>query len=1772
MELYKSKKQKGAEIYKHLKMSIFMFFSKGVEEAAMWTIIYVCLLLFEGISILLPIYTLSVIEVPSEWSIWGAKVIIYANNLLLFHIQGANNLIWILHIFIFLIFTGLLSTLIYYGVLISNSKRERIEGSTGNNILDKICKRANVIIFYFLLIIEKSVLIWVTWLLQGILNHTTRGTVNEDSNSKYEIEFSTIQMTDEGSIEYYFMYILSILCIFILFSLSILSISFSLSPRPDCTPWSHQNIPSSLLKLGVKIYLSSAVIWDPTYTNLPSRVLPTVFAMAVLVGYKLISPPNQSYISAYINAGADTLILCIYIGGLLATFMGLHSFFNFLIGLAYGGFLASASLFLYIYRRKRILEKAMRKFTSSSLSYEAMLMLIQTLSRGDKENILGVFCSMGYLHSTHCPLPECKARGIMQTLRNTENINELTNLLAQSSANTNSLLPFFIKRSDIPDNLNNTVADTVIHQFITATLQLLTSKYPRVMKIRLLLVYYNLYILGHSFGALKELSLAERYKSSLRNQFEIFYYKTMIEQFHFRGFTQAKRYIFDHIDTLQVLQFSSGYNSCIFIMKEISEISSNFWSYLLNEENANGYRLANLGKQLITKKRELHKESKFLLGDFGYNLHFLYKFMIFQQKVLHNEQFSYVLFNKIKILSENNKVQRGNKILTSNSKQLLVKISGERQYLGQILDISVDCNYFLEYQKEELIGENINILLPPILAQNHNKYIEHFLETMEFKYLNSSIISYIRQKSGFYMSALILTKVLPRFHDSQFGFFGIMKEIKTVPKIGITKLSFSRSPMIFLSDEQNTIIGINTACSKQLKLTLNLSENTSAIVLSDIFPHFLDERFEINLLNNQGIIFSFNTRGIPHDIISERIQCSRRKILLWGRLVKFVAGNIETGLVCIKILTICWISDDYELDKLNSIIKGTYSKSEEQKEEKLLDEQLQLPNFADQGSIIGSTWEAGQSQSTSTISQRRYVLAYKKDRDERGYTNFLRKFKFYVIISVLVLIILNIIGFFIIRVKMNNNESHMKILLDYTKRMDNIIMLNNQILDITAGFLFLYETEDKQLIEDLYAYRRVTTTAVVGLLKESHGYLQKLAGNLPKVIQDLEYSQHKLKYMNSDDTTTETSYSLSTYIDLMLGANLGLIVPDIIYPIIQDCRTYATLYGCKYMRSLYYVYMNIYHYLRIDLDLILTKYIDEFLAESYSEEITVLLLVSSAMIFSTISCFVIIINTYQVSKRKANLLGAFAYIPSEQINLILENIYNLDLNTLWYSGDFANDPDYIFNLNQIPKEDQEERKEGNENNNSLPQFIKSQEMSCGPLDKSIVNTQKVQTDDNSLNTTFTPFIQKGDKGAVVNIGFPLPKINLDQINEDISEIHRFSQKNVNLEKTEENYSESLSELNYNLNKHSKELTKFEMQEIYTNEEKGSQGKIEENKDLETFSKKEEGSKVEFVYKLNELHSDLEGIREELNKYGNERHKNLVKLDNSLLKRISLRVMMAAILWMIVFVLHVTLIVTFYKAFEESSSIFKSIARSRSYLSALNHIVWIGMLQNDTNDMIRENKEKYSFEYYLKESFTFQSKMTRIIKSNPSGLKKFTNLLQDLDSEKFLDILETHTTYTKQNGDNYDCRTGMNSIAENGLQTSISGFLNINIKFRDSIVNSNRTSLELSKEWLDDEHYGCYLFGIYCISPAITYKLELFMAELEKYFEYSLLLESFHLVGMIFLCVLIYFCILSRIIIILQKELCDTEEMTNLIPLQVILESKEMLDQFIPEKDKVIYTK
>lgn len=91
----------------------------------------------------------------------------------------------------------------------------------------------------------------------------------------------------------------------------------------------------------------------------------------------------------------------------------------------------------------------------------------------------------------------------------------------------------------------------------------------------------------------------------------------------------------------------------------------------------------------------------------------------------------------------------------------VIIISGERSNIGVIKYCNTKITELIKYSPHELLGQNVNILMPKFIGSMHDDILMSYLELTESKYDNVERLAPMIDKDNYLVFARILTKPLP---------------------------------------------------------------------------------------------------------------------------------------------------------------------------------------------------------------------------------------------------------------------------------------------------------------------------------------------------------------------------------------------------------------------------------------------------------------------------------------------------------------------------------------------------------------------------------------------------------------------------------------------------------------------------------------------------------------------------------------------------------------------------------------------------------------------------------------------------------------------------------------------------------------------------------------------------------------------------------------------------------------------------------------------------
>ena len=259
------------------------------------------------------------------------------------------------------------------------------------------------------------------------------------------------------------------------------------------------------------------------------------------------------------------------------------------------------------------------------------------------------------------------------------------------------------------------------------------------------------------------------------------------------------------IDTKNFFKYNQIIESIDLIRNDITTLLKSIYLKLYYKANQTFHKLLDLSYEVNYKVEELSKLLTNVYIDYQSKSYSLYNDIKFlSQKVIFNEK---LIISILKI-----KFQIDNQIIKSNNveyydKSGIVIISNEYSKLGNIINTNhIFCN-LLNFDKKDLIGKSINVVLPEYLTLYHDMFIERFINTNIPSILNKNNIFFYKSSKGFICPCHSTIKVLPHIIHG-------IKFISAVNRLNTESLVQPDIKTIIVQDKSETSFKSNMSIGK----------------------------------------------------------------------------------------------------------------------------------------------------------------------------------------------------------------------------------------------------------------------------------------------------------------------------------------------------------------------------------------------------------------------------------------------------------------------------------------------------------------------------------------------------------------------------------------------------------------------------------------------------------------------------------------------------------------------------------------------------------------------------------------------------------------------------------------------------------------------------------------------------------------------------------------------------------------------------------------------
>jgi len=398
------------------------------------------------------------------------------------------------------------------------------------------------------------------------------------------------------------------------------------------------------------------------------------------------------------------------------------------------------------------------------------------------------------------------------------------------------------------------------------------DKYPKSARLHLLYAYVQREKLNNKFKALFEIMIARDNKPSVEQEFAIYRYRSLIEEEIIDD--DSKTSETKGIDVNIIVHFQNMFVAFQAALENAVELHLDFWRELL-EANPGIYKLQSLGSMITHSVEEIGERYKKLndinpnhikmLQSYGQFLKNIVNDDVEGQRVL--EKADYVIKSSVvnKQFIENDRLKYG-----ENSNTCIVTVSGNQNKMGMIKNINNEITRILGFSKADLIGQNVNRIIPKYLAEIHDGLMRNYFETSESKVLGLERLVFPLTKKGYVVPCTLMIKVLPDLTNGV-RLVGFLNEVEN--ENGFTKnVEFENEEKvhyIVYSGDTGAIHGFTQTCKKDFGLISSLiygAAATNDFTMDVIFPDLLNHNIE-DLKNPAGVVTTLDTSTLQQDYL-----------------------------------------------------------------------------------------------------------------------------------------------------------------------------------------------------------------------------------------------------------------------------------------------------------------------------------------------------------------------------------------------------------------------------------------------------------------------------------------------------------------------------------------------------------------------------------------------------------------------------------------------------------------------------------------------------------------------------------------------------------------------------------------------------------------------------------------------------------------------------------------------------------------------------------------
>lgn len=338
--------------------------------------------------------------------------------------------------------------------------------------------------------------------------------------------------------------------------------------------------------------------------------------------------------------------------------------------------------------------------------------------------------------------------------------------------------------------------------------------------------------------------------------------------------------------------------------------SIEFWS-MLTKDTPDVVLLGNIGNTVFDCMRVLRDLYYKITDCDPNNLTFLYIYAVFLKYVVYDEVTANTIFARVRSLRENRMLNKHLSYFESGrGKTMMIKVSGDQETMGKILDVNLETSVELKYDKDDFKRINMSKLMPPFVADKHGEWIKRSYEMLNIKNMHAVTQIFVADKDGYYIFTNSLLRLVPNLKDGISFIISLRANRKMTGyfnRVGRQKES-KKSYSFLLFNGDDNVVGLNDNASHLFNV--HPKELRPESTLQALIPELAAKEVYDAAKSNRGHLCSVDLSSVERvlgdtdKVVDDSGEEHVVKQNVWMRLFEHVYGE-EYNLPCtLKVLVL----------------------------------------------------------------------------------------------------------------------------------------------------------------------------------------------------------------------------------------------------------------------------------------------------------------------------------------------------------------------------------------------------------------------------------------------------------------------------------------------------------------------------------------------------------------------------------------------------------------------------------------------------------------------------------------------------------------------------------------------------------------------------------------------------------------------------------------------------------------------------------------------------